>query len=236
MIVGLDRIDVPASGNAIIPIASISRLNGLTGNIDLTVESSDGITGKLTVPAGVNATPAAPIYLPISAGAKLKPGAYAASVVATAMIDGKSVSRVATMFDLTRTAMGGMPNPPAEFTSPVAIAVTPTASFSLEIQAPTVDVPRDSTWKGKVTVTRAKDFDGEITLAAVSMPAGITPKFKPIPKGANEVELELTVTPTAPLGANSIVLKGTAKVKGKDASAIATPIMMTIVDAKKKGK
>ena len=79
----------------------------------------------------------------------------------------------------------------------------------------------------------ADKFDGEITLAAVSVPAGVTAKFKPVAKGKGDGEVELSAGPMA-AGPGVVVVRGTAKVDGKDVTVVALPAALAVTEAKKK--
>jgi hypothetical protein len=67
----------------------------------------------------------------------------------------------------------------------------------------------------KVISTRAGDFAEEIALAVLpaqnGLPPGVTAAVKPVPKGANEVEIVFAANNQAPLGQFSAVLLGTGK-------------------------
>jgi hypothetical protein len=68
----------------------------------------------------------------------------------------------------------------------------------------------------------------------VSAPANVTAKLKPIAKGASEAEVELTPAANAAVGAGTVILRGTAKVGGKDVAVVAVPKEFTITAAAKK--
>jgi hypothetical protein len=226
---GLDRADIPAGGVGLIPIAAVTKLNGFNGPIELSFGES-----RMTIPASAAPTPVAPLWFPITAGKDAKPGLILGMVKATAKIDGKEVSRNASTLDIAKAALGGMPNPPVEMTSGIAVALTPAAPFTLEISFDKAEVGKGGTLKGKIKAKRSADFDADITIAAVSLPATVTAKFNPIAKGKDEADVEFTFPAGVATGPGTIVLRGTGKLKGKDTSAVALPANVTVTDTAKK--
>ena len=53
-------------------------------------------------------------FVPLLVKAGTKPGAYPFHVKAVAKVDGKDVVRYATLTDVVKANLGGMPNPPQE--------------------------------------------------------------------------------------------------------------------------
>lgn len=236
--VGLDRIDVPAGGLGLIPVTGLTRANGFAGPVELTVAGSDALTGSLTVPAGANPQPAAPLFVPVTLKGDAKPGLHTVHLKATATIDGKEVVRFGSVREPVKDALADLPNPPAEFTATIAAAVTPPPPFTLAVTFEKPEVAQGGTVKGKVTVTRGKGFIDEIQLVAVGTPANVTAKLtplaklKPFAKGATVAEFELTAAANAAAGPGTVVIRGTAK----DVSAVAPPAAVTVTPAKKTKK
>jgi len=226
---GSDRADIPAGGIGVIPITAVNRLNGFTGPIELNFGES-----KMTIPANAAPTPAAPFWFPITAENGEKPGLIIGKVRATAKINGKDVTHFADNLDIAKAALGSMPNPPVEFSSSVGVALTPAAPFALEISFDKPEVAKGGTLKGTIKATRTKDFDGDITFAALSLPATVTAKFSPVAKGKDEAAVEFTFPAGAATGLGMILLKGTGKSNGKDVSVIAQPATITVKESGKK--
>jgi hypothetical protein len=231
--VGLDRIDVPVSGAGLLPITGITKLNGYAGPIEVSFDGADGLSGKVTLPATANPQPNAPIFLPISAKAGTKLGPIIGTLKATAKIDGADVVRAGNLFESIRLALGSMPNPPLEATTQVAIAVTPEPLFSLTLTLEKTEVSKGGMLKGKIAAKRSSGFAEDIQIAAATLPATAVPTLKPIPKAATEADVSITVPASVPAGAGVVVLRGTAKVGGKDVSVVALPVAITVLDAKK---
>ena len=230
--VGLDRIDAPVGGLGLLPITGVTRVNGFAGPIDVTFAGVDGVTGTLTIPAAANPQPVSPLYLPITVKAGTKPGAFVGLVKATAKIDGKDVTRISTLLDATKAAFGGMPNPPTEVAQQVAVAVVPEPPFALTLTFEKSEVAKGGTLKGKLSAKRADKFAEEIVIVAVSVPVSAMPKLKNVAKDGKDVEVEFTIPVSVPLGPGVVILRGTAKVAGKDVSALVTATV-TVIEAKK---
>ncbi len=230
--VGLDRIDAPVGGLGLLPITGVTRVNGFAGPIDVTFAGVDGVTGTLTIPAAANPQPVSPLYLPLTVKAGTKPGAFVGTVKATAKIEGKDVARISTLLDATKAAFGGMPNPPTEVAQQVAVAVIPEPPFALTLTFEKSEVAKGGTLKGKLSAKRADKFAEEIVVAAVSLPVSALPKLKNVAKDGKDVEVEVTIPASVPAGPGVVILRGTAKVAGKDVSALATATV-TVIEAKK---
>lgn len=230
--VGLDRIDAPAGGMGLIPITGVTRANGFAGPIDVTVAGIDGVTGKLTIPSAANPQPGTPLFLPVTAKAGIKPGALVGRVVGTAKIDGKDVTRTAANLETTKLAFGGMPVPPVEVAQQLAVAVTPEPPFALTLTFEKTEVAKGGTLKGKLAAKRADKFAEEIVVASVVAPATAVPKLKNVAKDGKDVEVEFAIPATVPAGSGVVVLKGTAKVAGKDVAALVMA-NVTVTEPKK---
>ena len=234
--VGLDRIDVPVGGVGLLPVTGLTKLNGFNAPVELTVAGSDVLTGSLTLPAGANPQPAAPVFVPVTlkAGAKVAPGPVVIHLKATAKVGDKTLVRAGSVADAVKAALGNMPSPPPEFEASIAAAITPAPAFTLAITLDKPEVEAGGTVKGKITAAKAKDFDEAITLAQVAAPANVTLKLSPVAKGMKEAVFELTAAANAAAGPGAVVLRGTAKAGGKDVAVAAPPLAVTIVPAKKK--
>jgi hypothetical protein len=234
---GLDRIDVPVGGVGLLPVTGITKLNGFAAPVELTVVS-DTLMGSLTVPAAANPQPTAPLFVPVTvkAGGFSAPGPQGFILKATAKVGDKELVRFGSVLDLAKGAMGGLPNPPLELTTQLAAAVTPPSPFTFAISPAKPEVRQGGTLKLKVTVERGKKFEEEIAIAASSAPANVTLKGKPVAKGAKEGELGLSVAANAAVGPGVVILRGTAKVGGKDVTVTAMPVTVTVTAAKKEEK
>ena len=231
---GLDRTEVPLGAGGKIPIAGIVRANGFAAPVELTFVGVDGVTGTLTIPPAANPKPEAPLFLNIAAKPGTKLGAYVGRIEAKAMIDGKPVVKVLASIDLAKAALGGMPNPPQEVTTQVAVAIVPEPPFALELKLDAVTVVKGGVLKGKIVAKRGEKFTEEIAIAAVTVPAMAVPKLVPIKKAESEAIVELSIPATVPAGATVVQFKGTAKVNGKDVVMTTPPLTITVTEVPKK--
>src|SRR5262249_52367827 len=154
--------------------------------VELTVTGIDGLSGSLTLPAGANPTNQAPLYLPITLKPGAKPGPFAVTVRSTAKVGGKEVSRPATVTDVVRAGLAGLTNVPPEMNEHLTAVVIEKPPFALAVKLDKPAAAAGTSAKGKVVLTRAGGFDGEVQLAAVAAPAGVAVKAKPVAKGAAE--------------------------------------------------
>ena len=105
---GLDRFDVAPGGWAVLPVTGLTKLNGFNAPIELTVSGIPGLFGSLTLPAGANPTPQAPLNLLVSLAPGGMPGHYPVTVRTTAKIGG-AVHREARNRDRDRASQAGWP-------------------------------------------------------------------------------------------------------------------------------
>jgi hypothetical protein len=175
-----------------------------------------GISGSLTLPAGANPTPQAPIYIPVQAKTGVKPGAYPVQVQAVAKIGEKNEERFATFTDIVRGGLAGLPNVPRDWNDQMAAVVIADAPFSVELKMDALAAAPGASAKGKAIVKRSEGFEEEVQLALFGAPGGVTLQAKPIAKGANETEVVLAADGKAAISAGPVLVRVTAKVKGKD--------------------
>ncbi len=228
---GLDRVDVSATGGSL-PVTGLTKLNGFNLPIELVVVS-DAIAGKLTLAAAANPLPTAVLTIPLTLKPGVKPGAYSFSVQATAKVDGKDVVHLATVTDIVKASLGAIPNPSPELLTQLAVAVVDKPLFALTIAFEKPEVLKGAALKGKVIVKRAEGFTEEIVLVANGLPANVTAKVKPIPKGTNEVEIEVNPVAAAAVGPVTLTVRATAKASGRDFAYDSSGATFAITEPKK---
>lgn len=220
---GFDRGEAaPGSGTGV--FATVTRLNGYAGPVDLSIDGDPNLSGKLTLPAGQTQA-----FVPLLVKDGTKPGAYAFRVKATA----GEVTRYGTLVDPVKAALGGMPNPPLELLSACALAVTDGAPFALKFTADPLAIEKGKTGKILMEATRDKTADGDIVLAPLLVPPTAPAAVKPIAKGQTKGEIAVTVQPAAPVGPTPFVFRATTKVGGKDYAVIPPPVVIDITEPKK---
>lgn len=228
----LDRFALAPGETTLIPVAPPTRRD-FTGPIELTVTGHPGFSGTVTVPNAPPPPPNQPVqpitFLPLTCKADVPMGAYDLRVTAKATINGKEVTKAATVTDVVKAGLSGLPFPPREMLTSVGVAVTDKPLFSLAVKVAHADVIRGVPANVTVTATRASGFAEEIQLAPVGLPANVAVGVKPIPKGANEIQFPLTAAANAALGPMSFTFRATAKSGGKDFAYYSSSAKATIV-------
>ena len=228
----LDRFALAPGETTLVPISPPARRD-FTGPIEVVVTGPAGFSGSVTVP---NAPPppanqpAPPIaFLPLTCKGDTHVGAYSLTVVAKATINGKDVSKPATVTNVVKAGLGGLPFPPREMLTQIGVAVTDKPLFALSVKLASPDVLRGVPANVTVTATRAAGFAEEIQLAPVAVPPNVAIAVKPIPKGANEVRFPVTPAANAAIGPHPLAFRGTAKAGGKDIAYYSAPATASVV-------
>jgi hypothetical protein len=224
----LDRYEATAGGGTAVALAAVTRLNGFTGPVELSIVGDEGIRGQATAPNG-QATGLIPLWIDEDA----KPGAFRFRVRGKATVDGKEVVRFATATDLVKANLGGMPNPPLELLGGCAVAVVEKPPFTLKLTADPAKVEKGKAGKVLVEATR-NGYDADIPLAVLSTPPNVTAAAKPVAKGQTKAEVAVTVAANAAAGPSPLLLRATAKVAGKDYAVTPPPVVVEVIEAKKK--
>jgi hypothetical protein len=230
----LDRFDVHPGGTTLIPITSVIRRD-YPGPIELSVAGNPGFSGTVTIPAGM--PPAAPppqpgqviAWLPLTAKADLPMGAYELRVLAKGNANGKEFVKLADISDIVRTNMANLGFPPREMLTSMGVGVTDKPVFTLAAKAAAPEAIRGTPANVTVAATRVMGFVEDITLAAYGLPPNVTVAIKPIGKGTNDIQVQITAAPAAPTGKFKINFRGAAKSMGKDFAYYATPLELTIL-------
>ena len=225
----LDRYEAPAGGGTAVAVATITRLNGYAGPVELSVEGSDALSGRVVVPAG-----AGQAFIPVWVKEWAKPGAYPFRVKATFTVDGKPVERFAASPELVRAGLNGLPNPPPELLAGAVLGVVEKPPFGVTLTADPAAVEKGKAGKLVATITRAAGFDGDVSFAPLFTPPNVTAAAaKPAGKGQGTGDLALTVAANAATGPAVAVIRATAKVGGKDYAVTPPPVAFDIIEPKK---
>ncbi|MGE0375914.1 MAG: hypothetical protein AB7I48_18675 [Planctomycetaceae bacterium] len=223
--VAADHLNIPAGGVGSLTV-KVERL-GHGGEIQLTVEG---------LPEGWEALPttigpgmaSGELTVRAPAGAATTAILDAVRVVGTASIGGTIFRATATLADTLRGRWNQVSVIPRNVEQAFAAAAEPPPPFSLTIEPAEVVLGKHLKTTVKVVAQRSDSIDEPIELAAVldkaAFPPDVTLNVQPIPKGANEVSLELTAGPKSPTGPFTVVLRGTHKKDNATQTAIAAPI------------
>ncbi len=223
--VNADHLNIPAGGVGGITVNVVRA--GYNGAIRLTAEGlpegwealptqigTGMAAGELTVRAPQGATTAATLD--------------GVRIVGLATVGGTEIREIATLTNTLRGRWSQVSVIPQNVTQAFAAAAAPAPSFSLSVEPAEVVLGKHLKTTVKVVVQRGEAIDEPIELAAVldkaAFPADVSLKLQPIPKGANEVTLELTAGAKSPAGPFTVVLRGTHKKDKATQTAIAAPI------------
>jgi hypothetical protein len=155
-------------------------------------------------------------------------------VKAEAEIGGKKVVRFGALIDPVKAALAGIPNPPPEMTTELALGVVEQPAFTLKMTANPDSIAKGKAGKVIFEATREKGADGDIGLAPLFGAPNLSPAAtKGIPKGSNKTEVALTVAGNAPAGELPLVFRATTKVGGKDYAVIPPPLVIDVPEPKK---
>jgi hypothetical protein len=217
-----------AAGSGTGVFATVTRLNGYAGPVELSIDGDSALSGKFTLPAGQTFA-----FVPVLVKEGTKPGAHPFRVKAAATADGATVTRYGTLTDVVKAGFGGMTNPPPEMLNQCALGVIDKPPFTLKLVADPASVEKGKAGKILVEAAREKEADGDIVLAPLyNLPTAV-PAVKPIAKGQTKGEIGVTVQPANPAGPAPFVFKATTKVGGKDYALTPPPVVIEVVEPKK---
>lgn len=138
-------------------------------------------------------------------------------IVGTAKIADKDVSVNADTNAALRASLANVQWAPQNLTSEVSIGVGKKPAVRFRVEPNEVTFGQNLQASAKLIVDRDQGFDEVINFAVTpeagkgGLPANVTADIKPIPKGANEVEIVFKATDKAALGDFTSVLIGTIK-------------------------
>ncbi|MFL5246148.1 MAG: pre-peptidase C-terminal domain-containing protein [Gemmataceae bacterium] len=225
---GLDRYDIPQTGDHAIPINLTRR--DYPGPIDVSVVGPTGITGQTTIAAGAPKDPKAhAASLPVHIDEKLPVGPQSIKILGKATINGKVVTCFANQRGSVSQALANLSYPPRFLFTDVALAVTQKPPFTLAAKFDQPEALRGSPAGITITATRAAGFTEEIAVTAVGVPANVAPTLKNIPKDQNEVKVQLTPAANAAIGSFPLSFTGKAKFNNRDFSVASPPTPLIVV-------
>jgi hypothetical protein len=218
--VGIDRFDV-AQG-ASVPINLVAVRRGYAGPIEVNVLGPDGLSGKTTLAAAGAAG-----VLQLAAKPDLAPGANSFVIQGKATIGGKEVTRYASVRQVVSQELANLPYPPRRLDHQLGVAVRPPFTLTARFDHP--EVARGLPTTLTVAAARPKGFVEEVAVEAVHLPPGVTLALKNIPKGQNEVKVQLDPAADARLGPITLSIVGRAKYQNRDVAVTAFPASVVLV-------
>jgi len=175
-------LSVPLGGSGSVT-ATLTRGGGFSGPVTLAIAGLPAGATTTITPAQLLGTTAS-ATVDVTVGSAVTLGAYTATIMATA----QGVGQATTTYQLTVTAA-------PEY----ALTVDPTSLTIVGGSSNIVTVSIDRT-----------DFTGEVALALLNPPAGITGAFTPTPTTTNESELVVSVAANVAAGSYPLTIQGTA--------------------------
>jgi hypothetical protein len=223
-----DRFDVPQGGVAALPIQTITRRD-CDGPIEISLEGTAGISGRTVVTSATALGPKQPAaWLFVSASADAVPGAYSCRVRGKAAIKNREIIVDASVRAALIQELAGLPYPPPDLTHRVGIAVTQKSPFTLAAKFAAPEVIRGGAVPLTITAVRTAGFEEVIALSSVGLPAAFTTALANIPKGKNEVTVDVRAAANAPLGHLLASFAGVAKVKNNEYYTLAPPVGLSL--------
>jgi hypothetical protein len=226
--IGIDRFDVP-QGGAAAAILMVAR-RGYTGPIEVSVIGPAGIGGQVTIAAGQPAAPTIPAgTLMIQAKDGMPMGAYPILVQGKTVINGKTITRLASVRAVVSLSLGGLPYPPRHLNHQLAVAVTEKPPFTLIAKLDRPDAVRGIPAAVTVTAVRTKGFTDPITLTPFGLPPSVPAVAATIPVNQTQVKIALNLPANVPLGTFSIGYTGRSKFQNRDFSVTSMPTSLPVV-------
>jgi len=208
-----EKVDAPQKGVFVVKVTATRRdYNGL---ITLAVEGVDGCTLRHNIiPEGKPDT-----TLNVTLPDSLPGGQLAAlRIVGTAKAGETEFRAQASTLVAMRTALAGLPFPPAQLDGSLALGVGPVFPAFFQLTATTLNIPlatSGATAKVNVQVARTNGFDDKVDLAIEGLPGPASFKPAAIEKAKPDASLEITSPSAIPPGKHAIKLVGSATFKNQ---------------------
>ncbi|WP_246036175.1 hypothetical protein [Sinomonas susongensis] len=180
-----------ARGSAAAYTVTITSQNGFAGAVAMTASSLPAATSASFSPATVN----------VASGAS----ATTALTLSTTSSTPAGASTVEIQGTSGKTA--------ASTTAGLTVNYPLSGSISLSSSPSTVSIAPGSSGVYSLTLSRT-NLDGPISLSVVGLPTGVTATFSPNPATGNTSTLQVTASPSAAAGTNTLSIVGS----GQDAS------------------
>lgn len=204
-----EKVDAPQNGVFVVKVTAARR--DYNGPITLSLEGAGegcALQGNI-IPEGKPET-----TLNVTLGPTLAAGQIATvKIVGTAKTDANELRATASTLVALRTALSGLPFPPAALDGTLALGVGPVFPKFFELAAATPVVPlvaASSPSNLQVKLTRSNGFDDKVDLRVEGLPAPATVKAAAIEKGKAEGSLEFVSPQAIPPGKHAIRVIGSA--------------------------
>jgi hypothetical protein len=223
----LDRCELPPDGGTAV-MATVNRLNGFAGPVELSVGGDPALSGSTVLPAGQTIA-----FVPVLVKKGTKAGGYPFRIQGRITADGQTAIRYGTLVDAVKANLGGIPNPPPDLLGGCVAAVVEKPPFTLTLTPEPARVEKGKAGKVLIEASRAA-ADGDIAVAPLYLPPNVTAAAaKPIAKGQTKGEIGLTLAPAAAVGNAPLIFRATTKAGGRDYAFTPPPVMVDVIEPKK---
>ncbi len=155
-------------------------------------------------------------------------GPHTFQIQGRAVINGKTVTRLASVHNVVSQSLANLPLPPKNLLTSLGLAVTEKPPFTLTAKLDAVSYSPGKSAILIVTAKRAPGFTAEIALELSPLPPGITAMRQNIPANQNETKLMLTLTPQAKIGNTAVIITGKSRHQDREVAVAAPPVMLII--------
>lgn len=206
-----DTINVPSGGTSTVTVTANRSLFGGPILVDL----AGGVPGIVSDPAVIGPGRTSAVITVRSEATAPAGVIHIGQITGTATMATGLKKSAASLVDVQRVRLNGLPTPPPMLVDTVAFGKTTAPLYTLRAEPQTVVFGKNLAAKTKIIANRLEGFAGEIVLTVVPTPDGPLPNIGiaagTIPAGANEVEVTINGNDQAPLGEYSVVLFGAGK-------------------------
>ncbi len=228
---GIDRYDVPAGGTLALPL--IVNRRGFTGPIEVRTVGGKGLSGQVTVAANKPPQPnqiGAMLVVKVDRSTPIGPQLI--TLECQADINGKKVKQYVNLRTLVKQSLAGLPFPPNNWSSDVAVAITEAAPFEVLVEGAPLTLTPGGKAKIKIVTARVAGYDGPVAVELRNLPVNVTATRGVIDKGKNVLEVEVTANAKAAVGNfQGVVIHGTATGRNNLQGA-SPPFVISIKKAK----
>jgi hypothetical protein len=164
----------------------------------------------------------------MSAKADVPQGLYPIIIQGKATINGKPVVSNVSVRGAISQSMAALAFPPRQLYHQIFVAVTDKPPFTLAAKFDQPAALRGVAASVTITATRVAGFAEEIAILPLGLPPTVAPAMKNIPKGQNEVKVQLTPAAAAPIGQFPISFTGKGKFQNVDYTVTAPAVTLSL--------
>ncbi len=220
-----EKVDAPQNGVFVVKVTATRR--DYNGPITLSVDGagSDCTLRHNIIPEGKPET-----TLTVTLGPSMQAGQTAMiQIVGQAKIGDVEYRTTASTLVAMRTALAGLPFPPASLDGRLALGVGPVFPpfFELAAPSPIVSLAQAGTPGSlKLQLKRTNGFDDKVDVRAEGLPASVTVKAAAVDKGKTELALEFAAAASIPPGRHPVRVIGSGTFQNQPLSVVLDQIAL----------